>query len=71
MQNKQYAYRKLRGRIIEKYGTFRGFADASGVTLVTISRKLNCLSGFSQKDIAQWAKLLDIEPSDYGTYFYE
>ncbi len=71
MQEKQYTYRKLRGRIIEKYGTLQAFADAAGVTLVTVSRKLNCLSGFSQEDISDWAKLLDIEIGDYGTYFYE
>lgn len=71
MQDKQYTYRKLRGRIIEKYGTLQAFADASGVTVVTVSRKLNCLSGFSQEDIEKWAKLLDIELCDYGAYFYE
>lgn len=67
---KQYIYRKLRARIVEKYGTLQAFADAAGITLVTVSRKMNCQSGFSQEDIKKWADLLGIAVSDYGEYFY-
>lgn len=26
-------------------------------------------TGFSQKDIVEWARLLDIDKSEYGQYF--
>ena len=65
-----YDYSKLRGRIIEKYGTLSKFADESGISLVVISNKLNNKSGFNRKDIEQWSKLLDIPGNEYDLYFF-
>lgn len=66
----QYKYNKLRGRIIEKYGNYRNFANVLGLSENSTSKKLNCKSGFSQEDIEQWSKLLDIAPSDYGVFYF-
>lgn len=63
-------YSKLKGRIIEKFGSQNNFAAALGISTVALSRKLNCVTGFSQKDILEWAKLLEIERDDYGAYFF-
>lgn len=63
-------YSKLKGRIVEMYGSQSKFADAIGISKVALSRKLNCMTGFSQKDIEEWAKALEINKEDYGAYFF-
>lgn len=63
-------YSKLRGRIVEKFGSQVRFAEAIGISQVSLSRKLNCEVGFSQKEIVKWAELLDIKTKDYGLYFF-
>lgn len=65
-----YEYRKLKGRIVEKFGTQEKFAQYIGKSTVTVSQKLNCVKGFSQKDIEEWAAALDIAKEDYPSYFF-
>lgn len=67
-----YSYHKLRGRIVEKYGTNAEFAKAIGITPVALSRKLNGKTGFSQDDIREWSspEHLDIKPEEYPEYFF-
>lgn len=65
-----YKYNKLRGRIIEKYGSQMSFAKKIGISQQALSRKMNCKIGFSQEDIVLWGTLLDIEPSEYSIYFF-
>lgn len=55
-----YQYDKLRGRIIEKYGTQGNFAKALGLSSNSVSKKLNCRTGFTQEEMNKWAELLDI-----------
>lgn len=66
-----FKYRKLRGLIVEKYGTISEFSKHVSVSGVQVSKKLNGVSGFSQSDIIEWAGLLDIELSDVGLYFFD
>ncbi len=63
-------YAKLRGRIVEKYGSQSNFAKEIGISEVALSRKLKCTIGLSQKDILEWAKVLEIDKDDYGAYFF-
>lgn len=65
-----YKYNALKGRIYEKFDNMTIFADALGVPVSQISRRLNGEVGFSQKDIETWATLLEIKPSEYGKYFF-
>ena len=65
-----YRYNKLRGRIVEKYGTQSKFAEALGLSNNSLSNKLNCKIGFSQEDILKWSQLLDIGSSDFYEYFF-
>lgn len=67
---KKYEYRKLRGRIVEKYGTNGNFAKALGVSKNTLSLKLNNKCGFSQSDIVQWCELLEIPMTQIADYFF-
>lgn len=65
-----FDYSKLRGRIVEKYGTIRNFAEALEMSLVSVSKKLNNKSEISRRDIVKWSKLLDIEANEYYEYFF-
>ena len=65
-----YEYRKLRGRIVEKYGSIRVFAEAVGISEVSVSKKMNGRAGFSQKDIENWCDLLEINREEIPDYFF-
>lgn len=66
-----FTYAKLRGRIIEKFGSQGAFADVLGVHLNTVSRKLNGKIAFTRDDMLIWARLLGIDQADIGNYFFE
>ena len=63
-------YAKLRGRIVEKFGTIGKFGEAVGLSGVSMSKKLTGSTGFSQADIIRWCELLDIDLADVGAYFF-
>lgn len=64
------AYNKLKGRIIEKYGSQGKFAAALGMTENTVSRKMQDKVEFSKDDMVRWAELLDIDSSEFWDYFF-
>ena len=66
----KYSYRKLSGRINEKYGTRKAFAQAIGTSEVTVSGKMNGVTSFSQKDMKRWGDALEIPLEEYGVYFF-
>lgn len=66
----KYAYRKLRGRIIEMYGTMDAFSKHINRSKVSVSNKMTGNSGFSQEDIETWGEALDIPMEQYGPYFF-
>mgnify|MGYP002803101865 FL=1 len=66
-----YTYKRLRGRIVEKYGSQEKFARKIGISRVSVSKKLNGVKVFSQNDIEDWALALDIKSPDYPSYFFE
>lgn len=68
MADKKFA--KLRGRITEKFGSESRFAEALGVSLISVSKKLTGRAGFSKKDIERWCDLLDIPIEEIGSYFF-
>lgn len=65
-----FEYNALRGRIVEKYGSQARFAQELGVSPVSVSEKMTCKTGFSQKDIEKWRELLEIKASEIGHYFF-
>lgn len=65
-----YTYNKLKGRIIEMYGTQKRFAEKLGVSKNSVSKKMNCKTEFSQADIIQWSMLLNLQKDEYGEYFF-
>ena len=65
----EFDYSKLRGRIVEKYGTYVNFFRKLDITEIQASKKLNGKTGFSQEDMVKWSRLLDIASSDIGPFF--
>lgn len=65
-----YQFNKLRGRIVERYHTQTAFSEELGITKNAFSRKMTGRTGMSQKDIAQWCQLLDIDKAEIGEYFF-
>ena len=65
-----FQYSKLKGRIVEKYGTMEAFGKQLNISKTQLSKKMNGKAGFSQADIVKWSGLLDIELSDVGSFFY-
>lgn len=65
-----YDTRKLRGRIIEIFGTLQDFAEAIGRTRAYVSNILNGKRYLSQQDIELWAEELEIAPTEIYLYFF-
>ncbi len=61
---------KLKGRIVELYGSQRAFSDKIGLTEQSITAKLNGRSQFSQADIVKWCTALEIEKDEVADYFF-
>lgn len=66
----EYDYSKLRGRIIEKFGTIGNFQKHLDVSNVVVSKKMNNRVRLSHDDITQWADLLEIPMDQIGVYFF-
>lgn len=65
-----YETAKLRGRIIEKFGTIKEFSREAGSSMSFISQYLNGKKLLDQKTIDRWANVLDIPASEYDLYFF-
>ena len=68
----KYDYRKLLGRIIEKFGSQKAFAEACGFSENTISKKLSGKMAITTNDITNWSspELLDIPAEEFKEYFF-
>ena len=65
-----YNYKKLLGRITEKFGTQGKFADAMDMSERTISMKLNQKICWKQTEITRAAGILDIPVAEIADYFF-
>lgn len=61
---------KLRGKIIEKYGTIGGFSEAIGKNRASISLKLNERVSMSREDIVVFSSALGIGNDEIADYFF-
>ena len=62
-------YPKLRGKIIEVYGSQKAFAEALGTTYSTLTRKLSGEGDITLREAGRMSQLLGI--TDYQAYFFE
>lgn len=61
---------KLRGRIIEKFGSQGRFASEIKRSQAYVSEVLKGKAYLGQRDIELWANLLDISGSELNDYFF-
>ena len=64
-------YKKLRGKIIAKYGDLGTFSDEIGLSKQAVSMKMNGKIRFSVDDIETWSEKLGIPKSKVWEYFLE
>lgn len=63
-------FNKLRGRIVEKEGTQRQFAEKMNLSKQTLSLKLNGKREWKQCEIEKACTILDINNADIPGYFF-
>ena len=66
----RFRYNKLRGKIIEIFGSQARFADFLGVSEQLVTAKLASRSSFTQENIISWAEALHIDQREIGEYFF-
>lgn len=65
-----FDYSKLRGRIVEKCGSYGVFAELMDWSQTTQQKKLAGKIAWTQRDIISACKILDIESTDIPAYFF-
>lgn len=65
-----FKYNRLRGRIVEVFGSQSAFSKAVGQSEQIISAKLSGNSSFTQENIIAWSEALNIDQNDIGSYFF-
>lgn len=65
-----FDYSKLTGRIIEKFGTRKAFAEFINVSEQSVSQRLNGARGFTQEDVETWSSALGIPKAEYHLYYF-
>lgn len=65
-----FQYNKLRGKIVEVFGSQAKFAEAVGQSEQIVTAKLSGRSSFTQDNIISWCEALGIDQNDIGNYFF-
>lgn len=61
---------KLRGRMVEKFGSVEGFAKAAGIPKNTIYCKLLKKRKITSDDMKSWGEILEIPQNEYYDYYF-
>lgn len=65
-----FDYSKLRGRIVEKYGSQSDFSKAIGCSERTLSLKMNGKISWKQSEMLKVLSLLGLSEEDIHDYFF-
>lgn len=65
-----FDFNKLKGRIIEKFSSNANFAKELGISIASLSSKINGKTDFSASEIYKSCKLLEIKDEDAYEYFF-
>jgi len=65
-----YETNKLRGRIVECFGSQRAFCKAANKSISFVSQYMNGGKFLNQKDIDLWIRLLKIPDDEINAYFF-
>ncbi len=63
-------FMKLRGKIVEVFGSIRDFSKVLGISEQSLVAKLNARTPFKQSEIVQWCNLLGIPKDQIHEYFF-
>ena len=72
-----FRYNKLRGRIVELFGTLSKFASAlsaykkKNIAVQVVSAKLTGAVKFTIDDVVEWSEVLKIPAGEIGAYFFD
>ena len=66
----KFDYTALRGRIKERFGTYRSFAAALGVSDRTLRRWLQCKTDMKIRAISRMVEILEIPDCEVEFYFF-
>lgn len=61
---------RLKGKIVESFGTQQAFARHMGLSAATVTNKVTGKSQFTHDEIASWCKELGITRDYIGYYFF-
>lgn len=69
---RNYDYSKLRGRIVEKLGSIKKYAELLKLSYTSISNKLSNKTPFNQDEILRSIEsdVLDIDVTEIPIYFF-
>lgn len=72
MEKMKFDFSALRGRIIERFGSCRAFADAIGMPRDALSSRLHNKIGFKPEEIYLFCEpeWLDISEAEIRKYFF-
>ena len=70
MNEVQFDYSRLRGRIKEICGTQEAYADRISLGRVSVSQRLNNVLEFSQLEMLKSADVLGFSASEIPAYFF-
>lgn len=65
-----FDYSKLRGRIVEKFGTLENFSKEVKISNHTISKYMNNKIPWKQTNISKAVQVLEIPPEEIPSYFF-
>lgn len=71
MARYNFDYAKLKGKLRENGITYREYANKLGLSIATISERLNNNAQFSQSEITATIQLLNINPAKIEEYFFK
>ena len=66
-----FNYSKLRGKIVEVYGSIAEFSDHSKMSRATIFSRFRGESNWRQDEIIEACNLLGIAQNEIATYFFD
>ena len=70
MQKVAFDFSKLRGRIIEQYGSCAAFSDVAGFKPGALSMRLNSQTPWKGHEILVVCKMLNIPAEEVSLYFF-
>lgn len=71
-QKTEWDFSRLKGKIIEKYGSIQNFASQlNGLSYTSLCYKINNKIDFRQTEVYRISILLGIEREDIEKYFFE